>query len=696
MIHDSYPRRASEPFEESQGLSVLFHPASVAIIGASDDTRKYGNWIATQALGATIPVFLVNRSRSSVLGHTAYPSAREIGAPIDLAVLSVPAAGFEEAVEDALAAGARAIVSISGGLGENGEHGRAIEQRVVARVRAAGARLLGPNCLGVLDHAAGLAVTSNPFPPGSIALLSQSGNIAIEIAAQLEAHGLGLSRFASLGNQADIDIVDLMESSIDDPNTTAIAVYCEDFRDGRRFARAAKRAWEHGKPVVLLTVGRTEASARNARSHTGSLVTPSTVVAAVSLSAGIEQVSAPAELADLLAALSAPVQPIGTRVAILADGGGHASVASDVVAEQGLQIDRFSPELSSRIAQELPATAAVANPIDVAGGGEQDIESFARVLTRLAESPEADAILMTGYFGGYGQYGAELAERELETARQIVQDHALRARPLIVHTMRPDSAAASVFRAAAIPVYPRISTAAWVMRRARDRATAPAPQIPEMPPAALPARSSDYFDLRSLLADAGIPFPEARRVTQLSQAQEFAREHHFPLVLKALGDDHKSDRGGVKLALSSEAELVAAWTEIQQLLRPEACSVEVMLRQPGAVELIVGARWEPRFGSTVIVGLGGVYAEIFRDVRVELGPVSAARADAMLRSLRGGALLTGARGIAPVNLETTAELIARFSEFAAAHPEFSELECNPVSTSPAGATALDARAVWAI
>lgn len=679
--------------EASVSLSALFSPNAVAIIGASDDTRKYGNWIAVQALTGGVPVHLVNRTRPTVLGLPTVPSIAAIGSQVDLAVIAVPAAGFEEAVDDALAGGARAIVGISAGLGEAGGEGLAMQERITAKIRAAGARMLGPNCLGVLDHTSSLKLASNEFPVGTIGVISQSGNLALELSGLLVDHGLGVSRFASLGNQADLDAADLIDAYVGHEGTAAIAVYCEDFRDGRRFARAAQRAAEAGKPVVLLTVGATDASVRNAKSHTGAMVSSGIVVEAACRAAGIEQVTSPAQMAHLLQALVRSRVPQGRRTAVFADGGGQASVASDSAASQGLDVVEFGADLQAAVAAELPPTAAVSNPVDVAGGGEQDIMCFQRVLAHLTTSNDVDATLMSGYFGGYGSYGPELAEREIDAAQQMATETAAHAGTVVVQTMNWQSPAASALREGGIPVYRGIEEAAWALGRLARRHGEPATGIPRLPDAAAPVEDTGYYPSRKLLADAGIPFVAAAEVLGEDELLRAAAGLKYPLVLKALGDEHKSDRGGVILNIPDQAALIGAWRDVTFRLAPPSCSIEEMADLTGAVELLVGVRRDPRFGPLVLVGLGGIFAEILHDVRCALGPVSPEQAKDMLLSLGGAALLTGARGRAPVDLDSAAAVVARLSELAAAHPEITEIECNPVAATPSGAIALDARIV---
>ena len=394
-------------------LEALFAPSSVAVIGASDDIRKWGNWLAKGALAGPVPVHLVNARADVVLGRPAVPSLTSAGLSCDLAVIAVPAVAFESAVDDALAAGARAIVGISAGLGESGAEGKARELAVVERVTSAGAVLLGPNCLGVFDAASGLSLTSNPMPTGDIAFISQSGNLSLELAQLLEDHGLGFSRFASLGNQAHIDAADLVEATASHASTKVIAVYCEDFRDGRRFAQAALDARNAGKPVVLLTVGASEASARQASSHTASLVSSSDVVDAACAAGGIVRVHTPSQMADAVALLrEAPIAK-GRTVAIITDGGGHASIAADVAESMNLSVVQLSQQLAAQVAAELPPAATSFNPIDVAGGFEQDLACSGRIIRSVLNSGEVDAMVVSGYYGGYGLYGEALAELEV-------------------------------------------------------------------------------------------------------------------------------------------------------------------------------------------------------------------------------------------------------------------------------------------
>jgi len=671
-------------------LEALFAPTSVAIIGATDDPRKWGNWLAKGALAGPVPVHLVNARADVVLDLPAVPSLVSAGLTTDLAVVAVPAAAFETAVDDALAAGARAIVGISAGLGETGAAGQERERAVVERVRAAGAVLLGPNCLGVFDAAAGLSLTSNPLPSGDVAFISQSGNLSLELAQLLADQTLGFSRFASLGNQAHLDAADLVEATAQHENTSVIAVYCEDFRDGRRFASAALEARRVGKPVVLLTVGASEASARQASSHTASLVSSSDVVDAACAAGGVVRVRTPSQMADAIALLRRSPIAKGRRVAIITDGGGHAAIAADVCESVDLKVVHFSDDLAAQVAGELPASATSVNPIDVAGGGEQDLSCFGRIADSVLASGEVDAMVVTGYFGGYGQYGPALAELEVQTATALAQAVATHDRPLVVHSMFPQSPAATELRSHGVPVFRTIEGAAGALA---DSAGRDPGSIPPLPAADAPMDGFGYWEVRSALLQAGVAFPEAHLVSTASELEQAASSLTFPVVLKAKGLLHKTDVGGVRLGIADAEELRAEYAAMIESLAPPAVTVEQMVDTDAGVELIVGVRRDERFGPIAMVGGGGILTEVLDDVATALAPVDPAGALRLLSSLRSAALLRGVRGGPGVDLDSVATQVAAITAFACAHPEIVDFEVNPLLATPQGAIALDARAV---
>jgi len=639
-------------------------------------------------------VFLVNRGGKDILGQHSYTSLAEVPRPVDLVVISVGAAGFEQAVDDALAAGARAIVAITAGLGETGRDGLAIERAVTEKVRAAGALLVGPNCLGVADTISKLDLASSEFAPGSIGLISQSGNLGIELALIATEAGVGFSRFVSVGNQADLDVTELIESYAAHEPTRVIAVYAEDFHEGRDLAAAALRAHERGKPVILLTVGSSKAGARAARSHTGAMVSASVAVDAACSASGMLRVSSPREMIELAQGLLMPNPPRGRRIGIVGDGGGHVALAADMVIQSGLALPLLSDEVAAQIAATLPERAPTRNPIDLAGGGEQDFRNFERTVRTLATSGEVDAVLLTGYFGGYSQESLDFARRETQVAVGMANAVGESGRPLVVQTMYPASPSIRALRSRQVPVYADIQSAVHVLSRLIEHSMHVPQGVPAMPPtAAQPLSPNGYFEARNLMEAAGVPFVKARQVARLAEARTSATEIGYPVVLKALGAAHKSDTGGVRLGIEGPSQLATAFREMAGRLKPLAYSVEQMASGPNAVELIIGVRRDPSFGPVVVVGMGGVYAEVLQDVAVALAPITQKVAEELIRSLRGAPLLVGKRGQAPLDVAAAARAAVALSTLAAEHTDFIEMEINPLLVTREGVVALDARII---
>jgi acyl-CoA synthetase (NDP forming) len=677
-------------------LRPLFDPRSVAILGASSVPAKWGNWLARGALRGAHrrAVFLVNRNGGELLGQKTYASLGDLPEPVELVVIAIGASGFEKAVDDSLRAGAKAIVAITAGLGEIGGDGSAIERAVVKRVRAAGAVLVGPNCLGVIDTQTELDLAYANVTAGPIGLISQSGNIALELASVAGEAGLGVSRFVSVGNQADIDVTELIDELVKHDQTRVIGVYVEDFRDGRALAEAALHAYEHEKPVLMLTAGSSRAGARAARSHTGALVSASVAVDAACRASGMLRVTSTHEMIELAQALLMPHRPRGRRVGIVGDGGGHVALAADLLTERGLEVPLLSDDLALRIGADLPPRAAVRNPVDMAGGGEQDLHNYERAVRTLAESGEVDTVLLTGYFGGYSEESEELGLIETEVANGVATAVEEARCPLIVQTMYPASPPAKALRSRLVPVYDDIAGAARALARLVEwTGQKPSGLPPLLPPHSHPPVQEGYFEARALLASVGIPLAEARKVTTVAEARSAALELGFPVVLKALSSSHKSDSGGVRLAIVSESELDTSFIEMASRLNAGVFSVERMIDRTDAVELLLGVRRDPSFGPVVVIGLGGIYTEALRDVAVALAPLKPDVADQMIRSLRAAPLLFGGRGRPALDVAAVAYVAADLSLLAAGWPELAEVEINPLLVRRTGVIALDARVV---
>jgi acyl-CoA synthetase (NDP forming) len=695
-------RRDQQQTQRQQALAALFEPSSVAIVGASADPAKWGHILSRRALesGSARPVALVNRHGTPVLDRPTHPTlsaaAEALGEPPDLVVVCVPAAAFVATVQEAAACGSRAIVAITAGLSELGAEGAAVEAEAVRLTREAGAVLVGPNCLGVADTGAGLQLSHAVLPPGEVAVLSQSGNLVLDLAAAFTERGLGVSRFVSLGNQADLTVVDLMLSLVHHDGTRAVAVYAEDVVDGRAFVAAARELSAAGKPVVLLSPGRSDAAVRGAVSHTGSMTSPAQVIDAACAAGGVRRVDHPRHMAHLLEGLLGPRRMPGPRVAVLTDGGGHGAVAADALTADGLQTPLLGAATRERLRGVLWASSSLANPVDLAGAGDRDPLGYARAVDCLLAGEEVDGVLVTGFFGGYSTEPStgpgSVHEIEMDAARAIAAAARAQAKPVVVHTIFPDGPTAAVLRGAGIPVHRDVDRAAAVLAALVER---PLPAFDSMPQVAVPVTEMSYEAARELFAATGLDFPAARTVRSRDELAAASAGTGYPLVLKALGQLHKSDAGGVVLGIPDEAAAVAAYDDLVGRLAPPAVSVEAMADLTAGVELIVGCVRDRTFGPVVMVGLGGVHAELLDDTACALAPIEPAQARELVLSLRGAALLTGFRGAAPVDLDGLAVAVSALSRLAAQHPELVEVEVNPLLVRPGGMLALDARIVLA-
>jgi len=361
-----------------------------------------------------------------------------------------------------------------------------------------------------------------------------------------------------------------------------------------------------------------------------------------------------------------------------------------VIADAGFDVPELSEPLQAAIKQRI-AKASPQNPVDLAGGGEEDFFSYAFAARALLESDELDGVLMTGYFGGYSQYSEAFSERETEVAREIARAAADTGKPLVAQSMYPDAPPSAALREGGVPVYLTIEAAAAALVGLAPRPTAAG--APPPPAVATSPLDDSYFGSRELLAEAGVPFVAARRVRTSRQALEAAEQVGYPVVLKALGLLHKSDAGGVKVGIADAEALAWEWGDMEERLAPPEFSIEAMAPLSDGVELIIGAKRDSRFGPIAAVGLGGVLAEIMADTAIALAPLDRDTALGLLRSLKGAALLEGARGRAPLDLAAAADAAAALSRLAAARPDIAEIEINPLLVTPGGALALDARII---
>ncbi|MEV0270589.1 acetate--CoA ligase family protein [Hamadaea sp. NPDC050747] len=632
-------------------MNPLFAPDSIAVFGASAKPGSWGRHLAEGALRSGVDVQLIN-PRPGRLHTVEFTPAPE--RPIDLAVIAVPATGFAAAVDTALAAGARSVVGITAGLS------RAESRQVAQVVRDQGATLLGPNCLGVYDSRSGLSLLWGELPPGDVTLFSQSGNLALELGAIARRSGLGFRRFASLGDCAGLRAADLLPQHGD---ARSIALYLEDLTDGRALLEQAAGIVESGIPVALLAAGGSPMGAAAASTHTGALAGDHAVLAAGCRDAGIRLVRTPTELIE--ACRVAP-RIRGGRLGVVGDGGGHGVLAADLAIAAGLSVPR--------------------PPVDLAGAGERDMSAYARAVAASAVAGDVDCVLLTGYFGGYSADDPAMAATELAVADEIAARAAESGVPVVVHSFAgfpSGGPSASVRRlmAAGIPVWPAVEHAIGALAHA----ACPVRGIPPIPSTVDSVPPGDwYFAGRALLPE--VAFAEAEPVRDAEEAVAAAERVGYPVVLKALGRAHKSDDGGVVLGLRTAAEVAAAFGRLP--ISP-AYAVERQHDLAEGVEVLVGARVDPCFGPVVVVGAGGLLAEVLEDSAVALAPVDAGRAGELLRLLRLFPLLAGHRGRSAVDLTGLTRVIEAVSQAVCRTAGLAALELNPVLVTSSGAVALD-------
>ena len=750
--------QAADRSTTRDSLRALFDPRSVAVVGASENPAKWGYWLARGALAGTgrRQVYLVNRRGTALLGAPSWPSLADLPDAPELVVVATPPGEVRREVERGLTVGARCFVVITAGVGQPASQRDELE--LAGLVTSGGARLLGPNCMGVVDHGAELQLCWGTVPAGQVGLVSQSGNLGLEIARLLGRAGQGLSRLVSLGNQRDIDAAEALTSLVEHTPTRVIAAYIEDFRDGRRLMAALAAARAAGKPVLLLAPGRSAAAERAARSHTGALVSPLEVVDAAVAEAGALRLDTVGELADtaimLLAPGMLPVRGVaaprataphvtaprvtapdmaasgvaapgvvrvasdsarpgvlaasgmagprergGRRVAVVADGGGQGVLAAGSLAGAGLSVPALGDATAARLRALLPAAAGVTNPVDLAGAGEADINSYASVVSALLAAPEADTVLLSGYFGDYGESSPQLAEAEAAVAGSLADAAADASRAVVVHSMATtETPALRVLRRRGVPVFDRIEHAtAAIGNAARWTALSATLSAMEASGGAIapPAGDGSYRRTRELLAGYGLSFPAAAFAAAADSAVAAAAGIGYPVVLKAMGLAHKTEAGGVALNLRDERALRDAFAAMRRRTGAAAFAVEAMVRWPGSVELIMGVRRDASFGPVAMVGFGGITAELLADTAIGLAPLTRERALRMLGSLRQAPLLTGWRGAEAIDLDAAAAALVAIALAGAEHPEYSELEVNPVLAHPGGAVALDAHGVLA-
>lgn len=676
----------------ARSLDPIFSPRTVAVIGASRSRESLGwalvhNLVRAEFQGAIYPV---NPKAESIHSLKCYPTIAAVPDPIDLAVVTVPRDSVLGIVDQCLAKGVRGLVVITAGFSETGESGRRMEEQLRAKVRAAGVRMIGPNCMGVLNTAAAvqLDATFSPTParPGSIGFVSQSGALGVAVLNVAAGLGLGLTQFVSMGNKADTSGNDLLEYWQDDPATKVICMYLESFGNPRRFTEIAKRV-SRSKPILVVKSGRTEAGARAASSHTGALAGADVTVSAFLEQCGVIRADTIEELFDIARAFDRCPLPAGRRVAILTNAGGPGILATDACVSFGLEVGSLSFGTRQALRAFLPSVASVDNPVDMIASATAD--QYALSLATLLADPEVDAALAINVTPVLGD-PRDVLERIAEVSRGA-------AKPVLAVMMARDELYRAIQgRSDLPPVYhfPESAARALAMlcRHAEWRRRPATEELPvfAMDDAAIAAEldqagDDGYLPPESafrLLELAGLPVARYRRVRDAEEAIAAAAALGFPVVLKAVADGlvHKSEHRAVALDLRTPEEVAREARRMELALRaaglaPDGFLVQEMAR--GGQEVILGLSTDPKLGPLLMFGLGGKYVEVFRDVRFGVTPLAPSEARAMIDGIQGRAMLDGVRGEPAVDRAMLVEALLRLAQLAARHPRLVELDVNP-------------------
>ena len=709
-ISVSFPIAPTEEFaaaaaERSQkaawaSMRPIFSPASIAVIGASRSAGSLGATIVRNLRenGYEGALYVVHPSAPEIEGVAAFPSLGAIAGPVDLAIIVVPRDAVEKVIDDCVAKRVGAVVVITAGFAETGEEGRELENRLVQKVRAAGIRMVGPNCMGVINTAAGVsmqATFTQIFPPrGGIAMSSQSGALGLAILEHAKALNLGFSTFISVGNKADVSGNDLIQYWAEDPNTDVLLLYLESFGNPKKFGEIARRVGKK-KPIAAVKAGRSRAGARAASSHTGALAISDAIVDDLFRQSGIIRTQTLEELFDVAALLANQPLPLGRRVGVVTNAGGPGILASDACEANGLEIPQLSPEIQARMREFLPPAASVANPVDmIASAGA---EEYRRALRLLIEDPGIDVILVI-YIPVTAKAAREVSAEIAEAGRNaggktilatFMSAHGTPEMLAPVPSYRfPERAVAALARATRYAEWRRSPIGTAVQFDDIDREQLRTIVDRKIATGGGWLEASDTY---AMMLAAGVPVARMESAGDVYTAVSTAMRVGFPVALKAEGPLHKTEAGAVKLGLQDEREVREAYLEMAGRLGEQMTGATVQQMIGGGVEVMLGAIADPMFGHLVVYGAGGTLVELLSDVAFRIHPLTDADVEDMLREVRWSKLLAGFRGTPPSDVKALEEILLRVSALISICPEIRELDINPVKILERGAAAVDAR-----
>ena len=692
-------------------LDALFDPRSIAVIGASADPKKVGYAVLNNLIRFKFPGRLtpVNPSGGEILGLRTSAVVGDIGEPVDLAVIVIPARFVAASLRECAAAGIRAAIVISAGFKEAGAEGTLLEEELKAIGRERNIRILGPNCLGLINTANDMNATfaADMLPRGKIGFFSQSGAMGIAIMDWAIGNDVGFSKFISLGNKADLSEIDFIEYFMNDPGTSMILGYIEDVVDGRRFMEVAARATKV-KPIILLKSGGTEAGARAASSHTGALAGSDVAFDAAFKQTGVMRAAGVQDLFDTALAFSEGKVPAGNRLLVVTNAGGPGIIAADAAERMGIRLAHMTKESIEAMKTKLPPNASFFNPVDVIGDATS--ARYAAVLEQAVKDPFVDGMLVIL---------TPQAMTDMErTAEVVIAAAGSTDKPVITSFMGEARvrSAITLLKDASVPNFSYPELAVKAFRKLADYRTWRDAK-PDEPTAtwydfdaahvtvSSILRRGDYQvgedDAAAVLSYYGFRFPRRFLVRTAKEAAAAGTKLGFPVVMKIASPDilHKTDVGGVRVNVRSAKEAEDVFLEITTNARrhmPDAfirgVSISEMIK--GGKEVILGVTFDRTFGHMIMVGLGGIYVEVLKDVAFRIVPVMRRDAYAMVNELRTVGLLQGARGERPADIDALTSAIVNLSVLIADFPEILELDINPLMVMEHGAIALDGRMIF--
>lgn len=689
--------RAADARREQRAIAAsilpMFYPRSIAVIGASRTVGSIGGRLFANLLqgGFSGVVYPVNPQTEVVGSVRAYPSVSAIPGSVDLAIIAVPSFAVLDVVRECAAKGVRGLVVISAGFSEVGAAGAALEKELVELVRSAGMRMIGPNCMGLVntDPAVNLNATFAPvYPPrGNVAMLSQSGALGIAILDYATRHDIGISQFVSIGNKPDVSGNDLILSWEEDPSTDVIVMYLESFGNPRKFGRIARRIGRK-KPIVAVKSGRSKAGSRAASSHTGALASADAAVDALSAQTGMIRVDTIEELFAVASLLANQPLPNGRRVGVVTNAGGPGILAADALEASGLELPVFSDELQAALRVGLPAEASVTNPVDlIASAGPAQYGHVAQVL---GACDEVDAIITIHI---------QTIENGPDVGVPVLEAAITSGKTQLAVLMESGSGRASMRNEAmTIPAYEFPEAAAKALARAASYAEwrrAPYGEVPvfaDADPYTAKQLVSDALarlgpdggwltddEVRGLLGAFGVQTPRSALVDSREAAMAAAADIAGPVAMKLIAPSalHKSDIGGVVLNVTGAEQIGEEYDRIMALV-DDAEGVLIQEMVAGGIEVLIGMSEDPSFGPLLVFGMGGVFVELLKDVVFRVAPITDREATQMVTGIKSAKLLDGYRGQPAGDVAAVEQALLRVSALVEAIPELAEMDLNPV------------------